>query len=70
MKLGIHPQVDGKYSPSSRSINHNVSNYCHLSKFGNVWHCRGAQETCCRYAQMVGARQSELAEDHGGDGQT
>jgi hypothetical protein len=70
MKLGIHPQVDGKYSPSSRSINHNLSNYCHLSMFGNVRHYRGAQETCCRYAQAVDARQSELAEDHGGDGQT
>jgi hypothetical protein len=36
MKLGIHPQVDGKYNPSSRSINHNVSNNCHLSKFGTI----------------------------------
>jgi hypothetical protein len=36
MKLDIHPQVDGKYNPSSRSINNNVSNYCHLSKFGTM----------------------------------
>ncbi len=36
MKLGIHPQVDGKQNPSSRSINHNVSNYWHLSKFGTL----------------------------------
>jgi len=35
-----------------------------------VWDSRAAQESCCRYAGLVGARQSELAKDHGGDGQT
>jgi hypothetical protein len=36
MKLGIHLQVDGKYNPSNRSIKHNFSDYCHLSKFGTI----------------------------------
>jgi len=38
--------------------------------FVQVWDSRGAKESCCRYARTVGARQSELAKDHGEDGQT
>jgi len=33
--------------------------------FVQVWDSRQAQESCCGYAQIVGARQSELAKDHG-----